>query len=99
DRGDAAVDAQRDALRARFEVAARGHQVLLLQRLHDVHGGDAGGTEGEGIHADVDLSLASADDRDLADAEDGFELATDLLVRDLGQIAQALALAAHAEVE
>jgi hypothetical protein len=99
DRGHAAVDAQGDALGPRLEVAARRHQVLLLERGHHVDRREARRAQGERVHPHVDLTLTPADDRDLADAEDGLELARDLLVGDLGQIAQALPFTAHAEVE
>ena len=69
--------------------AARDLDVLVLDRALDVDDGEAVGGELVGVREDADLALAGAGEADLAHAVHRLQHALDLLVRDLGRLAQA----------
>ena len=84
---DAALDAEREALRAGLDLPARDAQVLLRERALDVDRGEPRGLELQRVEPDVDLPLLAAEDVDLTDAVDALDLAAHALVGELGGVA------------
>ena len=78
------------AVRALLDAAAGNLGVLRLERARDVGDGEVVGAQPVGIEQDVDLPGAAADDDDLADAADAFELPAEHLVGVLGDVADRL---------
>ncbi len=84
---DPAARPQRHRRGALFDAAAGNLGVLRLERARHVGDGEVVGAQPVGVDEDVDLPGAAADDHDLADAADAFELAAERLVGVLGDVA------------
>ncbi len=73
---------------ALVDAAAGDLDVLLLQRLPHLQDGDLVGGHAVGVDVDVDRALPAADHDDRADALHGLDALLDLLLRDLGDLAE-----------
>ena len=90
DRLDAAARAQRHRGGALLDASAGDLGVLRLQRARHVGDGEVVGPQPVGVERDVDLARPAAEDDDLADAVDAFELPAQRLVGVLGDVADRL---------
>ena len=84
----AALRAERELPRACLDAAGGDLQVLRAERAFDLRRREAVALELGGIDPDVHLAGATADDRHLADAADRLDLAADLLVGELRDVAR-----------
>ena len=84
---DPASRAQGHRRRTGFDASAGNLRVLGLQRPRHVRDGEVVGAQPVGVERDVHLAGASADDEGLADTAYAFQLAAQLLVRVLGDVA------------
>ena len=75
---------------ALVHAAAGDFGVLRVERARDVRDGDVIGAQAIGVEPDVDLSLAAADDEDLADPVQAFELPPQDFVGVFGDVADRL---------
>ena len=87
---DASARAQRERLRTLIDAPAGDFDVLRLQRARHVGDGDVVRPQPIGIEPHVDLALPSAEDQDLADAVDAFQLPAKHLVGVLRDVADRL---------
>lgn len=99
DGGHAPLDLERDGSWTGLERSAWRHEVLQLQRVHDVDRRDVRGAKGERVHEDVDLSLAPPDEGDRADTVDRLELPANQLVCGLGHRADVTAILPSADAD
>src|SRR5262249_50868371 len=81
--------AQRQRAVGLFDAAPGHFQVLSPERLFDLRDGQVVSPQLVAVEIDVDLALAPADDQNLADAVDRFDLTPQRLVGVLGHLAQA----------
>ena len=96
---DAAVDAERELLRAGVDAPARHREVLGPDRALDVERRHVDGAHLDRIEPDVHLALLTADDRDLADAVDRLEVPAHALVGELGDLLDRLPRPLEREVD
>ncbi len=90
DRGDAPARPQRQRRSALLDASARDLGVLRLQRARHVGDREVVGAQPVGVERHVDLPRPSANDDDLANAGNAFQLPAQLLVGVFGDVADRL---------